>query len=162
MIKSSTPQERLLFMPPRLYRPTRLLLSSFFTATGKYLLASASTEALSQALYHAPFCVLSHNTEVDPIFNYANKTAQALFEMSWDELTSLPSRLSAEPIEQQERNTLLSRVREHGFIDDFTGIRVSATGKKFLITDAIVWDIRDEHDIYHGQAVVLYSWTCQP
>jgi len=82
--------------------------------------------------------------------------------MSWDELTSLPSRLSAEPIGQQERNTLLSRVREHGFIDDFTGIRVSATGKKISITDAIVWDIRHEHDICHGQAAVLYSWTCQP
>ena len=149
------------------YAPTpiptnKIITLDFFSVTGKYLLASASTEALSHALYHSPFCVLSHNTEVDPLFNYANKTAQVLFEMSWDELTSLPSRMSAEPIGQQERNTLLSRVREHGFIDDFTGIRVSATGKKILITDAIVWDIRDEHDICHGQAAVLYSWTCQP
>jgi hypothetical protein len=48
----------------------------------------------------APYAVLAHNTDPDPRFIYANKTAQRCFEYSWSELTSMPSRLSAEaPIE---------------------------------------------------------------
>jgi hypothetical protein len=43
----------------------------------------------------APYCVLAHNTDPDPVFIYGNKTAQACFEYAWDELTSLRSRLSA-------------------------------------------------------------------
>jgi hypothetical protein len=139
---------------------TELLLSSFRRTLGRKLLPSTNNNEYL-CLYHAPFCVLSHSTEADPTFNYGNKTAQALFEMHWGELTRLPSRLSAEPIGQQERNTLLSRVKEHGFIDDYTGMRISATGKRFLIEDAVVWDIRDEHGSYHGQAAVLYSWAHQ-
>src|SRR5690242_9011690 len=33
----------------------------------------------------APFAVLAHNTDRDPCFIYANKTAQRCFEYSWDE-----------------------------------------------------------------------------
>lgn len=45
----------------------------------------------------APFAVLAHNTDPDPLFLYGNKAAQRRFEYSWDEITRLPSRLSAEP-----------------------------------------------------------------
>src|ERR1700746_200330 len=50
----------------------------------------------------APFCALAHNTDRDPIFIYGNKAAQACFEYTWDELTSLRSRLSAEEPNRQE------------------------------------------------------------
>ena len=48
-------------------------------------------------------CVLAHNTEPDPIFIYGNKAAQACFGYTWDELTSLRSRLSAEEPKREER-----------------------------------------------------------
>jgi hypothetical protein len=51
---------------------------------------------LAESVYHAPFVIVSHNTDPDPIFNYANLTAQKLFEMNWAEFTLCPSRLSAE------------------------------------------------------------------
>ena len=43
--------------------------------------------------------VLAHNTDPDPRFIYANKAAQAAFEYDWEEITELPSRLSAEPVD---------------------------------------------------------------
>jgi hypothetical protein len=135
-----------------------LLLSSFRRTLGRELLPSIHNNEYL-CLYHAPFCVLSHSTEADPIFNYGNKTAQVLFEMDWNELIRLPSRLSAEVITQEEREALLTRVKEHGFIDNYQGVRVSATGKRFFIEDAIVWNVLDEDNNYHGQAAALYKWT---
>lgn len=135
-----------------------LLLSSFFRITGKTLLECDAEEKYAQ-LYHSPFCVLSHNTASDPIFNYGNKTAQTLFEMNWHELTRLPSRLSAETITQEERDTLLAQVTTHDFIDNYTGVRISATGKRFFIEDAVVWNLKDENNNHHGQAAVIYQWS---
>jgi hypothetical protein len=37
--------------------------------------------------------VLSHGTEEDPILNYGNGAALALWEMDFGQLTSIPSRL---------------------------------------------------------------------
>jgi hypothetical protein len=76
---------------------------------------------VARRLYFAPFVLLSHGTEKDPIINYANKTAQQLFEMNWLTFVRLPSRLSAEAALQTERNRLLQRVTKYGFIDDYSG-----------------------------------------
>jgi hypothetical protein len=62
----------------------------------------------------ASHCVLAHNTDPDPRFIYANKAAQSAFEYDWVEITSLPSRLSAEPIDRDERQKLLDAVRSGG------------------------------------------------
>jgi len=133
------------------------LIDSFLRVTKKRLIDIATDGNIYQALYEAPFCVVSHNTDSDPIFNYANKTAQATFEMHWDDFTRLPSRLSAEAITQEERQKLLARVTQNDFIGDYTGVRISSTGKRFFIEDAIVWNIKDEHGHYHGQAAVIYK-----
>ncbi len=47
--------------------------------------------------------MLAHNTDPDPRFIYANKTAQACFEYAGDEFITLPSRLSAEAPNRAER-----------------------------------------------------------
>jgi MEKHLA domain len=63
----------------------------------------------------APYCVLAHNTDPDPVFIYGNKAAQACFEYTWDELTSLRSQLSAENTSRQERQRLPDVVQRRGF-----------------------------------------------
>jgi hypothetical protein len=133
------------------------LLCSFFRATGKPLIDIAPDGNIYQSLYEAPFCIVSHNTQTDPIFNYANKAAQAAFEMSWEEFTQLPSRLSAEVTTQKEREKLLARVTRDDFIDDYQGVRITSTGKRFFIEDAIVWNIKDSNGKYYGQAAILYK-----
>jgi hypothetical protein len=82
-----------------------LLTESFLKLTGQPLLPSGSD--LAQRLYEAPFALVSHGTQADPIFRYANQTAQTLWQMTWDEFIVLPSRLSAESMLQEERDRLL-------------------------------------------------------
>lgn len=137
-----------------------LILSSLLRMTGRNLVDPGLPDIERyRALFEAPFCVVSHNTEADPVFNYGNKIALELFEMNWDAFTKLPSRLSAEPQLRAEREKLLARVTKSGFIDDYSGVRVSASGKRFLVEDSIVWNLIDENGIYRGQAAVLYKWS---
>ena len=74
------------------------MASSLVRATGIDLSCGLTGVGLARALYEAPFALVSHNTDSDPRFNYANRTALTLFEMNWNEFTTLPSRMSAEPM----------------------------------------------------------------
>ncbi|MCF3652329.1 MEKHLA domain-containing protein [Synoicihabitans lomoniglobus] len=115
--------------------------------------------AWAEALYHAPFVLLSHDTAADPIFNYANRTAQRLFELNWAEITKLPSRFSAEPVSREERARLMAEVTQRGFIDDYRGVRISSTGRRFNIERATVWNVVDERGEVTGQAATFANWT---
>ena len=122
----------------------------------------ADTEALvdlARRLYHAPFVVLAHDTALDPVFFYANRSAQQLFEMSWQEMVRLPSRHSAEPVLREERERLLSCVTRQGYIEDYAGIRIAATGKRFRITKATVWNLIGEEGNTIGQAAAFSEWA---
>ena len=90
--------------------------------------------------------------------NYGNAAALALWEMSWAELTRTPSRLTAEAPNRGERARLLAAVTARGFIDDYSGIRISKTGRRFRIAQATVWNLLDEHGIYCGQAAMFSHW----
>lgn len=152
-------------IPPFLYTDfythhTHLLCSSYERWTGKQLLPiQTSAHELIIQLFHAPFALVSHGIEEDPIFNFGNQTALDLFEMKWEAFIQLPSRKSAEPLNRQERADLMARVTKDGFIDDYSGIRISATGQRFLIEKATVWNLIDEQEVYHGQAAVFDHWT---
>ncbi len=113
----------------------------------------------SERLYLAPFVVISHANADDPIFNYGNQRALALWEMTWAELISTPSRLTAEPVHQTERARMLERVAAHGFLTDYRGVRISKTDRRFLVTRATVWNVLDDHGITRGQAATFSHWT---
>lgn len=136
-----------------------LLLESFRRLTGRDLLPASMNEAeVARRLYHAPFVVLSHDTAADPVFTYANLTAQRLFEMPWPRIVGLPSRYSAEPLAREERQRLLERVASHGYIDDYRGVRVSSTGKRFWVQQATVWNLVDADGTIAGQAASFADW----
>jgi len=125
----------------------RDLLSGLFNPLG-----------LSRNLFHAPFVLVSHGTETDPVLNYGNQAALKLWGMSWEELTRTPSRLTAEAPERDERARLLAAVTEHGFIDDYSGIRISKSGRRFRITQATVWNLVTESGEACGQAAMFDRW----
>ncbi len=143
-------------MAKNLKHLTRLLLDNYARCFGSDLIERGPDEA--DRLMQAPFVVLSHTTGVDPVFQYGNLCAQQLFEMDWEALTSLPSRLSAEPMHQQERQRLLDEVRTKGFSDNYSGIRISATGKRFLIKSARIWMLLDSSGHTVGQAATFSDW----
>lgn len=142
-----------------LYQHTELLAKSFFRLTGEPLVAAdLKGEDLYKAIYNASFVVVSHGTEVDPIFNFANQKAQELWEMDWEEFTKKPSRLSAETISQSARQELLAKAQEKGYLSGYNGIRISKSGKRFYILNTILWNLTDEAGNYQGQAAMFKEW----
>ncbi len=136
------------------------LLDSFARLLGRDLIDRVGTPVeQSGRLWQAPFVVVSHGTEADPVLAYGNATALALWEMTWEELTVTPSRLTAEPVHRDERSRLLARTRSHGFVDDYSGVRISKNGRRFRIERAIVWNITDTAGHHHGQAATFDHWT---
>ncbi|HVJ51206.1 MAG TPA: MEKHLA domain-containing protein [Aliidongia sp.] len=105
--------------------------------------------------YEAPFCLVAHNREPDPRFIYANRAAQERFEYSWDEFLTLPSRLSAEPINRAERQRLLDAVASDGAITDYAGVRISKSGRRFRIEQAAVWQLVENDGDVIGQAAMF-------
>lgn len=139
---------------------TARLLRSYRHWTGRDLIpASGSPEEQVRRLCHASFIVISHGTEEDPILDYGNRAALALWEMSWEDFTKTPSRLTAEPLEQAERARLLAEVSKKGFMDGYQGVRISKTGRRFRVEKAIVWNLLDEQDRTRGQAATFSLWT---
>ena len=124
---------------------------------GRHLIDPKPTD-LWLACWTAPRVIVAHGTEADPIFFYGNQLALGCFEMDFATFTRLPSRYSAEPLLREERDALLARVREHGFIDDYAGVRVSASGRRFRIEQAVVWNLLDEAGQRHGQAATFERW----
>ena len=135
------------------------LLASLRHWTGRELV-DPKLPAVEQArrIFAAPFALLSHNTAADPILNYGNRAAMQLFEMSWEDLMQTPSRLTAEPVHRDERARLLDRVTRQGYIDDYRGVRISKTGRRFLIDKATVWTVLDERGAPFGQAATFSAW----
>lgn len=137
-----------------------LLRDSFFRLTGRKLLENITDNIeFARALFEAPFVVMSHGVEADPVFNYANRRAMGLFEMDWETFTLLSSRYSAEPLNRAERQRLLEQVSSQGFIDNYSGVRIASSGKRFCIEQAIVWNLVDEQGVNHGQAAMFDRWT---
>jgi len=136
------------------------LLESLRHWTGRELIdLSGSRLEQARRLFYAPFIVVSHDTAAEPILNYANQAALQLFEMTWQELTTTPSRLTAEPMHQEERQRLLTRVSRQGFIDDYRGLRISKSGRRFMIEKATVWNLLSESGAHYGQAAMFSHWA---
>jgi ribosomal protein S8 len=127
--------------------------------TGRELLPGLFNPlGLAKNVFAAPFVLVAHGTEADPILNYGNAAALKLWEMSWAELTRTPSRLTAQTPAREERARLLEAVTQRGFIDDYSGVRISKTGRRFRIAQATVWNLLDEHGLYAGQAAMFSHW----
>jgi hypothetical protein len=138
---------------------TRCLSRSLKHWTGRELLPDVFEPVeLAQNVFEAPFVVVSHGTEGDPVLNYGNHAALALWEMSWEELTHTPSRLTAEPPNREERAKLLEAVTRRGFIDDYSGVRISKTGRRFRISRATVWNLLTADGKPCGQAAMFDRW----
>jgi hypothetical protein len=138
---------------------TQILVRSLRYWTGRELLPSVSEPAeLAQKVFEARFVVVSHGMEADPVLNYGNRAALALWEMPWEELTRTPSRLTAEAPNREERAKLLQTVSRHGFIDDYSGVRISKSGRRFRISRATVWNLISENGKPCGQAAMFNRW----
>lgn len=137
----------------------RALLDSFHRTTGGELLARSKDPAdEADRLFAAPFVVVAHGPEADPILNYANRAGLALWEMTAADFIRTPSRLTAEPTLRAAREKLLEETARKGFVSGYEGVRIGATGRRFLIQDVTIWNVLDAEGVAAGQAATFASW----
>ena len=145
---------------PAVIEWTQWLLNSYHHWMGRELLERVGEPVFqAQALFHVPFVVVSHGREDDPMLNYGNQMALDLWEMTWDQLVQTPSRLTAEPVNRAEREWMLEQARRRGYLDTYRGVRISATGRRFLVEDALIWNVLDQAGQWVGQAASFLHWT---
>lgn len=141
------------YRQPETARRIALVAHSFRRLLGRDLVVPSPD--MVDALWQAPLAIVAHGTEADPVFFFGNARALAAFESTVEAFTAMPSRLSAEAPLREERQALLDRVSRDGFIDDYAGIRISARGRRFAISDAVVWNLVDDDGVRHGQAAAF-------
>jgi PAS domain-containing protein len=139
-------------------RHSHLLITSYQHWTRGPLIEDGIDEV--NALMQAPFAIASHQAGDDPMFNYANHQALALFKMAPEEMLGLPSRYSAEAMLREARADFLYQVSLHGFIENYSGVRIAKDGSRFLIEQATVWNVVDVSlpKQVLGQAVIIKAW----
>lgn len=133
------------------------IADSYQKLTGQPLVAGAGDPF--GLMWSAPKVIVAHGVEDDPVFFFGNLAALELFEMTFEAFTQLPSRYSAEPEDRAERALIFERLTRDDIIFDYEGVRVSATGKRFRISNASVWNLRDENGTRIGQAAAFADWV---
>ncbi len=113
----------------------------------------------ARMLFEACFVVVSHGVEADPILNYGNQIALDLWELSWNQFIKTPSRLTAEPDDRAERERMLTQARAKGYFDGYRGVRISSTGRRFLVEQALIWNVIDPAGNPIGQAATFSQWS---
>lgn len=139
---------------------SQLLLNSFRRWLGRELIPRGGTARdESRRLYEYPVVVVAHGVEADPLLNYANRQALALWETDLPSLLGTPSRLTAEPVARDDRQRLLEETRRNGYVDRYEGVRVARTGRRFRVRNAIVWNLVDAAGALVGQAATFDQWV---
>jgi len=144
---------------PKTIQWTQYLLDSYALLVKQELISRDGTPTdQTERLFNSPFVVASHELQDDPVFNYGNQTALNLWEMDWNTFTQTPSRLTAEPVNREERARMLQQAKTQGYISDYRGVRISRTGKRFLVEKATIWNIQKPDGMALGQGATFSTW----
>jgi hypothetical protein len=57
-----------------------------------------------------------------------------------------------------ERDRFFEAVTSNGYIENYTSIRISSTGRRFYIVNTTVWNLVDESGSYQGQAAAFSEY----
>lgn len=139
---------------------SQLLLNSFRRWIGRDLLERVGDQDYqAHALFQSPFVVVSHGIEEDPLLNYGNQAALELWALTWEQLVKTPSRLTAEAVNRAEREWMLEQARSRGYLDTYQGVRIASTGRRFLVENALIWNVVNAEGQRVGQAATFSQWT---
>ena len=135
-----------------------LINQSYHHWTGKYLISTTDPEKVLENLNTANFAVVSHGSEFPPMFNYGNLLALQVFEYSIEEFIQLPSRESAKSAHRDERAMMFEKLAISGYDDSYSGVRVTSSGREFVMENAEIWTLVDPMGRVHGHAAKFSDW----
>lgn len=157
---TTAPMESRPWNEPRIVEWSHRLLESYFHWTSQDLIdRMGDRTAQALRLFEASVVVVSHGVDPDPILNYGNQAALDLWELSWEPFIQTPSRLTAEADDRIERAKMLERAKLTGYFDGYRGVRISSTGRRFLVEQAVIWNVIDPAGHPIGQAATFSRWS---
>lgn len=107
---------------------------------------------LGQSAWEGDFALLSHRGDVRATLNYANRFALDLWEMDWAQLTATPSEATAPNDDVAERAGMMQTVAHRGFVSGYSGRRISARGRLFIIENVTIWRLMEKDGSPFGAA----------
>lgn len=141
---------------PEMHVKLAMIAASYRRLIGEGLIPPGADPA--RAIWEHPRAIVAHGAEADPIFFFGNRVALARFEMTPEGFAEMPSRLSAGPVDREERQRALDAVAAKGFIAGYSGLRVSSTGKRFRIHGGMIWNLGGAGGALQGQAACFDRW----
>jgi hypothetical protein len=57
---------------------------------------------------------------------------------------------------------MLEQARTRGYLATYQGVRVTSTGRRFLVENALIWNVLDAEKQRIGQAATFMQWTWLP
>jgi MEKHLA domain len=108
------------------------------------------------------YVLITHGTESDPIYNFANRAALTAFWRSYSSMIQLPSARSVvlQSKDESRRIQLMKSVTENNYVENATGVRIRDDGRFVKLVDAVVWNCFDDDDTYIGQAAFFDRLQC--
>ena len=104
---------------------------------------------------HGRVQTLAMSGDAHAILNYGNRLALSLWELDWAAFTTMPSAATAPGDDLDERGAMMDAVAKNGFVSGYSGRRISATGKLFMIDNATIWRLVDAHGEPFGVAATF-------
>ena len=129
-----------------------LICASYRRLTGEKLVGEG------QDLWSAPIAVVAHDTRPDPRFFYANRLALELFRMRAVQFNGMESRFSTGETDRAERAAMLGELEARDVVRGYRGVRVAGDGTRFVIENAVIWNLRDDAGERCGQAAAFANW----
>jgi PAS domain-containing protein len=133
-----------------------VILDSFRRLLGRELIGRTGDAGEdARRLFELPLGVLAHDTATTPLLDWANRAAAAAFDATPEELLGRPSAATAPADASADRERLFETLRRHGFVTGYTGMRITTTGRRFLIEDVTVLELRDGRGNPAGHAAII-------
>jgi PAS domain-containing protein len=133
-----------------------LVLESFRRLLGRELITRSGNAAEdARRLFDLPIAVLAHDTSPAPLLDWANQAAARAFEATPESLLGRPSAATAPADALADRGKLFEALARDNFVIGYSGVRVSLTGRRFIIDDVTVFEVTDAAGRPAGHAAVI-------
>ena len=155
-----------LWFEPEMVQHAVFLAGSYEEKSGRRLFGLTEADVQNADLlarklfFHESGVLLSHGVQCEgdgPILNYANSLGLQLWQASWEELTVMASKYTAETENQEKRAQLLDQVSREGYLSSYSGVRIALDKSRFRISDATIWNM-DMQGVRLGQAAIFESF----